>query len=48
MVIFISIDDNEVANLRKICDAIFGEGNFIADLIWTNKEGGGSSDSKYF
>jgi adenine-specific DNA-methyltransferase len=33
-VIFISIDDNEVANLRKICDEIFGEENFIAQLIW--------------
>lgn len=33
-VIFISIDDNEVANLRKICDEIFGEDNFIANAIW--------------
>ena len=33
-VIFISIDDNEVANLRKICDEIFGEGNFIDSVIW--------------
>ena len=33
-VIFISIDDNEVANLRKICDEIFGESNFIANLVW--------------
>lgn len=33
-VIFISIDDNEVENLRKICDDIFGEKNFIAQLIW--------------
>jgi adenine-specific DNA-methyltransferase len=33
-VIFISIDDNEVHNLRKICDEIFGEDNFIADIIW--------------
>jgi adenine-specific DNA-methyltransferase len=47
-VIFISIDDHEVHNLRKVCDEIFGEMNFVADLIWTNKEGGGSSDSKYF
>ncbi len=36
-VIFISIDDNEVHNLRKICDEIFGEGNFIANLIWEKK-----------
>lgn len=33
-VIFISIDDNEVENLRRICDEIFGEYNFIATLIW--------------
>ena len=33
-VIFISIDDNEVENLRKVCDEVFGEQNFIAALIW--------------
>ena len=33
-VIFISIDDNEVENLRKLCDEIFGEQNFVAQLIW--------------
>ena len=33
-VIFISIDDNEVRNLRNICDEVFGEGNFIAQLVW--------------
>lgn len=32
-VIFISIDDNEVHNLRKICDEVFGEGNFVAEII---------------
>lgn len=40
-VIFISIDDNEVANLRKVCDEIFGEDNFVATFIWekrTNRE----------
>lgn len=47
-VIFISIDDNEVENLKKVCNEIFGESNFVADLIWSNKEGGGSSDSKLF
>jgi adenine-specific DNA-methyltransferase len=36
-VIFISIDDNEVANLRKICDEVFGEENFVADLTWITK-----------
>ena len=33
-IIFISINDNEVKNLRKICDEIFGEDNFIAEFIW--------------
>ncbi|MBA4304438.1 MAG: site-specific DNA-methyltransferase [Sphingobacteriaceae bacterium] len=33
-VIFISIDDNEVHNLRKVCDEIFGETNFVSELIW--------------
>tara|TARA_Y100000768_G_scaffold277281_1_gene212729 strand:+ start:6131 stop:7987 length:1857 start_codon:yes stop_codon:yes gene_type:complete len=33
-VIFISIDDNEVHNLRKICDEIFGEDNFVAKVVW--------------
>lgn len=32
-VIFISLDDNEQANMRKICDEIFGEGNFIAQCV---------------
>jgi adenine-specific DNA-methyltransferase len=36
-VIFISIDDNEVTNLRKLCDEIFGEDNFVADLIWEKR-----------
>ena len=35
-VIFISIDDNEVENLRKICDEIFGQHNFIACFAWIN------------
>jgi len=33
-VIFISIDDGEVANLRKICDEVFGGDNFVANVIW--------------
>ena len=33
-VIFISIDDNEQANLKRLCDEVFGAGNFIAQLIW--------------
>jgi len=36
-VIFISIDDNEVANLRKICDEIFGEENFVELIIWKKR-----------
>ncbi|WP_404430957.1 site-specific DNA-methyltransferase [Sutcliffiella horikoshii] len=47
-VIFISIDDNEYNNLKKICDEIFGEQNFVSNIIWYNKEGGGGSDSKFF
>ena len=35
--IFISIDDNELHNLRKICDEIFGQSNFIADIIWEKR-----------
>jgi len=37
-VIFISIDDNEVHNLRKICDDIFGENNFVTEFIWEKKK----------
>lgn len=33
-VIFISIDDNEQTNLKKICDEIFGENNFISEFVW--------------
>ena len=33
-VIFISIDDNEQANLKKVCDEIFGEGNFVGQITW--------------
>lgn len=36
-VIFISIDDNEVNNLRKLCDEVFGEENFINSLIWKKR-----------
>lgn len=32
--VFISIDDNEQGNLKKICDEVFGESNFIAQIIW--------------
>ena len=46
-VIFISIDDNEQANLKLLCDEIFGEENFVANIIWQKKKGG-SQDSQYF
>ena len=36
-VIFISIDDNEQANLKKICDEILGEGNFVGNMIWQSR-----------
>lgn len=39
-VIFISIDDNELANLRKICDEIFGEENFVGIIVWKKKTNG--------
>ena len=42
-VIFISIDENEIANLRKICNEIFGEDNFIGTFIWRKKDGGGQA-----
>ena len=45
-VIFISIDDNEVANLRKLCDEVFGEENFIAQLIW-ERAYAPKNDAKY-
>ncbi|WP_455475855.1 site-specific DNA-methyltransferase [Bartonella sp. B17] len=45
-VIFISIDDHEVHNLRKVCDEIFGEENFIAQLIW-ERAYAPKNDAKY-
>lgn len=46
-VIFISIDDTEVANLRKLCDEIFGEENFIANVVWQKKYAA-TNDAKGF
>ncbi len=46
-VIFISIDDNEQANLKKLCDDIFGPNNFIADAIWRSKDNS-NNDAKRF
>ena len=45
-VIFVSIDDNEVANLRLLMDEIFGEENFVANIIWYSKYTT-SNDAKY-
>ena len=45
-VIFISIDDNEQENLKKICDEVFGAENFIAQLIW-EKKFAPQNDDKY-
>ena len=45
-VIFISIDDNEVENLRKVCDEVFGECNFIATLVW-ERAFSPKNDAKY-
>ena len=46
-VIFVSIDDNEVAQLRLLMDEVFGEGNFVSQLIWKSKSGG-ANDSRFF
>lgn len=45
--IFISIDDDEINNLLKICDEVFGEENFVGMFIWRKKEGGGQA-KEYF
>ncbi|PWL80762.1 site-specific DNA-methyltransferase [Candidatus Gastranaerophilales bacterium] len=45
-VIFISIDDNEVTNLRRLCDEVFGEENFVSQMIW-QRAFAPKNDSKY-
>ena len=40
-IIMISIDDREVHRLRMLCDEVFGDDNFIAELIWEKRSGGG-------
>ncbi|EJB41824.1 adenine specific DNA methylase [Helicobacter pylori Hp A-5] len=45
-VIFISIDDNEAAQLKLLCDEIFGEGNFLSSLTWL--KGNAQNDAQYF
>ena len=46
-VIFISIDDNEVDNLRKLCDVVFGSQNYIGTVIW-ERAFSPKNDAKYF
>jgi adenine-specific DNA-methyltransferase len=46
-VIFISIDENEFAQLKLLCDEIFGENNFLGNLIWKRRGGIGSFAEKY-
>jgi len=43
-VIFVSIDYNELCNLRAILDDIFGDNNYVETIIWRKKEGGGQQD----
>lgn len=45
--IFISIDDNELSNLTKLCSEIFGENNYVGNIIWRKKYGI-QNDAKYF
>lgn len=46
-VIFISIDDNEQANLKLLCDEIFGEQSLLAQLIWKSKSGGANDATAF-
>ena len=46
-VIFISIDDNEQANLKLLCDEVFGSRNFVSILVWKSKSGGANDSSAF-
>lgn len=46
-IIFISIDDNELENLKKICEQIFGNANFIANIVWKHAQQS-KNDEVYF
>lgn len=46
-VMFINLDENEHAYCKIICDEIFGRSNYVGDLIWQKRKGGGN-DSRYF
>lgn len=45
--IFVHIDDNEITNLRLLMNEVFGEENYIQEIVWQRHAGGGN-DSKYF
>lgn len=45
--IFINIDDSELGNLRKICDEVFGEDNFVANVAWKHTQQS-KNDERYF
>ena len=42
--IFVSIDDCELTNMRRICDEVFGETNFVDTIIWKKRYGGGAKE----
>ena len=46
-VIFISIDENEITNLKKVCNEVFGEENYIGSFIWRKKDGGGQAKEHF-
>ena len=46
-IIFISIDENEIENLKKICNEIFGESNHVGTFIWRKKDGGGQAKEAF-
>jgi len=43
-IIFISIDDGELRNLRALCDEVFGEENFVDNIVWKKRYGGGAKE----
>lgn len=45
-VIFVSIDDNEQANLKVLCDEVFGEQNAVANFVWKSKSGGANDSGQ--
>lgn len=45
--VFLSIDDNEIDNLKKLCNDIFGENNFVSQIVWKSKYGAGAKTSGF-